>query len=241
MKTAQTYAAAVLFAVVASAPAQSAGAGSVLPPAAVAGHSAIDWDTAFTDGSGNMPVHFVATYVDVRGTHRLEEWRVGRTHLRRITDARIDLHADSAGSGRAGQPLEYVWQILDLKTKIDHRITTHGMLRLGMLYSYYSMAHVLSRPAGEFTVRPFPASGPAQWQGQPTSSYLIEAKGQASTKICWLPRVGVPLRMERQTGAGWETTFSMQQLETRPISPAVFTVATTGFRIRNVDDDASED
>ncbi len=241
MKTAQKYTAAVLFAVVISAPAQSAGAGSVLPTAAIAGHSAMDWDTAFTDDSGNTPVHFIATYVDMRGTHQLEEWRVGRSHLRRVTDARIDLHADSTGSPRAGQPLEYIWQVLDLKTKIDHRITTHGMLRLGMLYNFYSMAHVLSRPAGEFTVRALPANQPTRWQGQRTAWYLIEAKGQAPTRTCWLPGAGVPLTVERQTGAGWETTFSLQQLDLRPISPVVFTVAKTGFTIRNVDDDASDD
>lgn len=241
MKRVRSYTAAVLCAIAISAPAQSAGASSVLPRTAVGAQSTIDWDTAFVDGSGNMPVHFVATYVDARGTHRLEEWRVGRSHLRRVTDARIDLHADSAGSVGAGQPLEYIWQLLDLKTKIDHRITTHGMLRLGMLYNFYSMAHVLSRPAGEFTVRALPASQPTRWQGQRTAWYLIEAKGQPPTKICWLPGAGVPLTMERQTGAGWETTFSLQQLDLRPISPAVFTVATTGFTIRNVDDDRSDD
>ncbi len=241
MQTVRTYAAAVLCILAISAPAQPAGAGSVLPRTAGSDQSALDWDTAFADRSGNLPVHFVATYTDERGTHRLEEWRVGRSHLRRLTDERIDLHADSIRNAGAGQQLEYIWQILDLKTKIDHRITTHGMLRLGMLYSYYSMAHVLSRPAGAFTVQALPLSGPARWQSERTTWYMIEAEGQPTLRVCWLAGVGLPLRIETLVGSTWHVTFSIQSLETRPFSSAHFTVNTDGFQVRNIDEAEAED
>ena len=241
MQTAQKYVAAVLCAMAVSAPAQPAGAGSVLPRTAGRGQSAIDWDTAFADRSGNLPVHFVATYTDARGAHRLEEWRVGRSHLRRITDARIDLHADSTGSAGAGQPMEYIWQILDLKTRIDHRITTQGMLRLGMLYSYYSMAHVLSRPAGEFTVQSLPASQPVRWQNQRTAWYMIQTKGQPTVRVCWLAGVGLPLRIETLSGSSWHVTFLLQSMQAGPLSGALFTVNTDGFQVRNIDEAEAED
>ena len=54
----------------------------------------LDWDKTFHAAADQRPLHFIATYQDAHGPHRLEEWRLGDERLRRLTDARIDLHAD---------------------------------------------------------------------------------------------------------------------------------------------------
>ncbi len=225
-----------------SAPAQHTGANGSSVHRAISADLLTDWDSAFADRSGKTPVHFVASYVDGHGqTHRLEEWRIDVMHLRRVTDARIDLHADAVGHALSGQPRDYVWQVLDLKTKIDHRVSTQGMLRLGMLYSYYDMAHGLSRPAGEVTVHAMPDRGASDWHGRHTAWFQIDAVGQPSLRVCWLPGAGVPLRIDRQAAIGWETTFTLQLLETRPIPAAVFAVDTAAFHVRDVDEASAED
>lgn len=230
---------AVTLALPALAPAQAAGAGS----ASAAVGAPIDWDKAFVDESGSAPVHFVATYADANGKpHRLEEWRVGQQHLRRLTDARIDLHADAAGVARAGQPTDYVWQILDLQTRIDHRVSTRGMMRMGMLYSYYAMAHGLSRPTGVFEVHALlPGTQPATMQGQRVVWFQIETPGQPRTRVAWNRTAGVPMLMQQQNATTWATTFTLQQVDRQAIAPAIFRVNAAGFQIRNVDEDEAED
>ena len=203
--------------------------------------NALNWDAAFIDRSGVRPVHFVAQYVDGKGaTHRLEEWRTGLTHLRRQTDARIDLHADAEGMPKPGQPAEYVWQILDLEKKIDHRVSTLGMMRAGMLYNYYSMAHVLSRPAGEVTVRAVEGVAPVKLTGIHGQWFEINAEGQPSQRVYWVAALGLPLetRIERQ--GQWQRIFGITAVDSH-VEAGVFRVDARGFQVRNVDELSTED
>ena len=214
---------------------------------------AVPWDAAFPDRSANTPLHFVARYVDGAGkAHRLEEWRVGTQHLRRRTDDRIDLHADAVGRTLPGQPTDYLWQILDLQKHIAHRVSTVGMLRLGMLYSYYSMAHLMTRPAGQFTVRrvsgPLPKLAGVDAMAMPTPAKLpactwwqIDAPGQPSTRACWMPAHGLPAELWSQSPGGWRRTFAVESLETHAIPPRTFATDTAGFQVRSVDELEAED
>lgn len=212
------------------------------------------WDSAFADRSGNAPVHFTAHYLDGHGTsHRLEEWRVGNRHLRRKTDDRIDLHADAVGRTLPEQPPDYLWQILDLQKHIAHRVSTAGMLRLGMLYSYYSMAHLLTRPTGTFTVvhtsKPVPAPANAkvdplaisQPHVPPCTWWQIDAPGQTSTRVCWIAQYGVPAETWSQAPDGWRLTFFIEALDARPIPTSTFVTDTNGFQVRSVDEMESDD
>lgn len=214
--------------------------------------SLASWDAAFEDRSGNCPLHLVARYFDAQGMgHRLEEWRVGRQHLRRRTDDRIDLHADAAGSPLPGQPAEYVWQILDLQAHIANRVSTAGMLHLGMLYSYYSMAHLLTRPAGVFSVHratnPSPSvSTTAKLEGvihpqPPCTWWQIEASGQLSTRVCWITAYGVPSQVWSQTPNGWQRTFLLEDAITGPIPSEVFATDLSGFQVRSADEMQADD
>lgn len=209
------------------------------------------WDNAFQDRSGKTPIHFTAHYLDGRGqTHRLEEWRIGQTHLRRKTDDRIDLYATARGHILPGRPADYSWTIFDLQTRIAHRVTTAGMMHLGMLYSYYSMAHLLASPTGSFTVEH--ASDPGT-RSIGLSSVLsavkpltctwwqINAAGQPATRVCWVPRYGLPVQTWSQAPDGWHLAFQIDKLETSSISFAIFSENTAGFQVRNLDEIESED
>jgi hypothetical protein len=223
----------------------------------------IDWDTAFADHSGLRPLHFVAQYQDARGTHRLEEWRTGLTHLRRRTDDRIDLHADATTIPRPGFPADYLWQIIDLQKKIDNRITSQAMLKAGMFYSYYAMAHVLTRPAGRFHLTrldesQFKAGVPHDHSSRrqelswaqavpataslPCTWYELTPEAQPSTRICWSPEIALPLQTQSHRPDGtWQTDYTLQAFDRGTIPPTTYTVNTAGLQIRNHDELTTED
>ncbi len=202
----------------------------------------LDWDTAFRDDSGPAPVHFVAGYLDGAGkTHRLEEWRTGLTHLRRRTDASIDLHADATTTPRPGQPVQYTWNILDIPKKIDHSVSSQGMMRAGMLYSYYSMAHVLTRPAGRFAIHQVQGLAPVDLNGMHCEWFEITSSGQPSNRVCWAAALGIPLRTLAETQQGWRTNFELQQADQRPVPAAVFAVNTKGFQVRKLEELEADD
>ena len=202
----------------------------------------VDWDAAFDDQSAAHPVHFVAGYLDGAGrTHRLEEWRTGLTHLRRRTDAAIDLHADAAAPPKPNQPTPYQWEILDLNKKIDHRVSTQGLLRAGMLYSYYSMAHVLTRPTGRFEVHQVEGLPPVTLAGTPCRWFEVTASGQPGSRVCWASSLGLPLRTLAETKQGWRTNFELSQIDQHPIPPSVFAVNAKGFQVRNLEELENDD
>ncbi len=202
----------------------------------------VDWDEAFADHSGTAPIHFVAQYQDARGSHQLEEWRDGLAHLRRRTDNRIDLHADATAKIVTGFPADYLWQVVDLDKKIDNRISSTAMLHTGMLYSYWSMSHVLTRPPGQVTVTPTDGPAPAQASGQSCVWFEIAPDGRPTTRACWSSALAIPLAMQTQTRDGrWETTFTVQTIDRKPISRAVFIVDTRTLQVRNLDQLAEDD
>lgn len=196
----------------------------------------LDWDAAFADHSANAPLHFVAQYQDARGTHHLEEWRDGLAHLRRRTDTRIDLHADATSKVIPGQAVDYLWQIVDLEKKIDNRISSKAMFQTGMLYSYWSMAHVLSRPAGRVTITRIDSPTAAPASIQPCIWYRITPDAQPTTRVCWSSTLAIPLSIQAAAKDGtWTTTFTVLSVDHKPLTPAVFFLDTKTLQIHNLD------
>ena len=204
--------------------------------------NSLDWDRTFHSAPGQRPLHFVATYRDAHGPHRLEEWRVGDERLRRLTDARIDLHADRTNTPRPGVAADYLWNVIDREKKIDHKLGSQAMFRAGMLYSFYSMAHVLSRPAGRFSLSALTLPQ-GKFAGQGCSWYLLSPEAQPASRICWSPGAGIPLAMESPGASpdAWQRTFEVQTLDRDPIPAATFVVDTTGLRVRNMDEMQEDD
>lgn len=205
--------------------------------------SGLDWDTVFrSTREAARPLHFVARYADAHGTHRLEEWRQGSAHLRRLTDARIDLHADAVAVSEADQPVEYVWQIVDREKKIDHRISTQGMLRAGMIYSFYAMAHVLTRPSGRFRLERLPGGPVLRVSGASCTWYSLKPEAQPESRICWAPELGVPLQIANRSADRVGTTvFQIGSFDHKAQLNATYEVDTTGLQVRNVDQLADDD
>ncbi len=194
----------------------------------------LDWDQAFHDVGGATPLHFTAAYLDSVGKlHHLEEWRVGQNHLRRRTDNRIDLHVDATHIQTGGQPVEYRWQVLDLQNRIDHHISSAGMLRLGMLYSYYSVAHVLTRPAARFEIHAVPGLKPLLWKNTSARWFDISTGGRPVTRVCWDAALGIPIRMFRYNGDRWTANFELTASDAR-VPAASLTSDTKGFQVRDV-------
>ena len=212
------------------------------PPTSPKPAQDIDWDTAFADHSGPRPLHFIAQYQDSRGTHRLEEWRTGLTHLRRRTDDRIDLHADATTTPRPGLPADYLWQIIDLPHNIDNRISSQAMLHAGMFYSYYAMAHVLTRPAGPFHLTPAPSQAPIHLANSSCTWYELTPEAQPATRICWSTDLALPLQTQSHRPDGtWLTDFTLITADRTPIPATTYTVNTKGLQIRNHDELTTED
>lgn len=203
----------------------------------------LDWDTVFRPTrEAARQLHFVAHYTDAHGTHRLEEWREGSTHLRRLTDMRIDLHADAMAVPKADEPVEYVWQIVDREKKIDHRISTQGMLRAGMIYSFYSMAHVLTRPSGNFRLERLRSEPMLRVTGASCTWYSLKPDAQPESRICWAPELGVPLQTANRSADGvWTTVFQVESFDRAVQQAAVYRLDTTGLQVRNLDQLADDD
>jgi hypothetical protein len=201
----------------------------------------LEWDATFTDRRGSQPLHFVAHYTDAHGSHRLEEWRSGTTHLRRLTDDRIDLHADADNIPELGKPIEYTWQIVDLKQKVDSRISSTGMLHAGLFYTFYSMAHVVSRPAGRFGLLAVHEEQ-VQTNGQSCTWYQIAADAQPAQRVCWSSTLGIPLvTRTQQTNGSWAAAFTIDRLDRSPVPASLYRVDTRDLRIRNLDEIADVD
>ena len=194
--------------------------------------STLDFDAAFADPNPTASVHFTATYTDAHHTqHTLEEWREGRLHLRRRTDGHIDLHADAESP--TGQ-LDYTWQVLDLQKKTLHRITSQQMLDAGLLYNFWSLAHVIGRPPGRFQITPADLP-PLHRAGVACTWYTLAPDGVAPARICWSAQLGLPLRIDQFTPAGtWTPSFQLRTLDLRPIALATFTVDPSGLRVKDV-------
>lgn len=202
-------------------------------PPALTGPS-LDWDQTFRDARPATPLHFTAAYQDSIGKlHHLEEWRLGQTHLRRRTDDRIDLHADAIQTQAKDQPIQYQWQVLDLQQKVDHRISSTGMLRLGMPYSYYSMAHVLTRPANRFEIHAVPGLKPVFWTNTSARWFDISIAGKPVTRVCWDATLGIPLRTLQYRDNGWTETFRLTASDTK-VSTVSLTSDTKGFQVRDI-------
>jgi hypothetical protein len=206
----------------------------------------LDWDATFAPSNQSRPLHFIGHYQDARGTHQLEEWKLGDQHLRRRTDHRIDLHADAVRTPKPGQPADYVWQVIDLRTKIDHRISSQAMLQAGLMYNFWSMAHVLTRPAGRFHLTRLPAE-PAFRVGSLTCDwYQIAPESQPVTRVCWSSSIAVPIRMEAEVKdasghSNWAPTFSIDRIDRAPVPASAFRVNTAGLRIQDLDQITTED
>ena len=203
--------------------------------------NSLDWDHAFADHSGTRPLHFTARYTDARGPHTLEVWRTGHTHLRRRTDDRIDLHADAQNPQQANQP-DYLWQIIDLPHHIDNRISSHGLLQAGLLYNFYAMAHVLTRPAGHFQIELAPASPTASPTHLPCTWYKLTPEAQPATRICWSPTLGIPIATQSVSKDGTLTdTFTLLTYDHNAIPSSTFAVNLKGLTVRDHDALASDD
>ena len=224
----------VLFAM--AAPCALGQAGAAQAGGVTQAAAGLDWDQTFLDRSGTAPVHFVATYTDAHGKHRLEEWRVGLSHVRRRTDDRIDLHADAVGQTKPGQGAEYLWQIVDLKKKIDNQISSGLMFQAGLFYSYYSMAHVLTRPAGKVRVSAVAGEPVRQLLGETCSWYEIAPDAQAPARVCWAERLGIPLETRSLASGGvWTTSFVLESVDRKPLAPSIFVVNRAGLTVHNHD------
>lgn len=207
-------------------------------------HSAasLEWDSVFVDRSGARSLHFVAHYNDARGSHRLEEWRAGLSHLRRLTDGRIDLHADSAAIAPRGQSGDYVWQIVDVARGVDNRMSSSAMLHAGIFYSYYSMAHGVNRPAGRFRLARVANVAAGERAGFRCDWYEVSPEGQPASRVCWNAELGVALETAALRGdKTWVTNFAVNHVDRAPIAGAVFHVNVRGLQVHDLDSLADDD
>jgi len=231
-------------------------ASSLTNPAA-----SIPWDKAFPLRSDPAPLHFVAHYIepqdpqdphepqdphDPHGSHRLEEWRLGTLHLRRLTDSRIDLHADATSMQKPNLPADYLWQIIDRNKRVLHRLSSQAMLHAGMLYNFYSMAHVLSRPAGPFVLTQLTPSQVGEPRiyvgGLDCTWFQLSPEGQPASRICWSQETAIPLKIEMQTREGtWIVQMFVESLDRKAIPATIFAVDTHGLQVRNIDEMQQED
>ncbi len=111
-----------------------------------------------------------------------------------------------------------------------------------MLYSFWSMAHVLTRPPGTFHLTALQDVPALHLAGVTCTWYLLSPAGGAKQRICWSPALAIPLRIEGEKRDGsYSTAFLIQSLDRNPIPASTFTVNSAGFQIRNVDELAFDD
>lgn len=203
-----------------------AGAPGVLaaPPVKAVG---LSWEGAFGSRATRPGVYLRAKLEDgAGGAHGLELWREGEKRLRRRSDDVLEIAVEDVGP--PGAPA-YAFTVADLRDHTVRRLTPEQARRLGPVYTWWSLAHLLGLPAPRSTLQRAPEPGlkvgPARCDW-----YRYVPEGLPEERICWSREFAVALRVERKQGSGWSARLTVESLKALAPGDAGLTLDTAGLR-----------
>lgn len=187
------------------------------------------FDQVFSARGEPAALHYRATYTAHGATHRLEVWRDGDRRLVRRTDDAIETHVARPGDGAA-----YQMVVLDLRRKIETRVTRDDLYRIGNFTDWFDLAHGLRHPKAGYTLTALPATEAPKLATTVPCRWVVLAQGAVETHICWSESVHLPIAM---LDGGGKTLWQVDAVSQSKIPGDIFEVHDQGF-VRN---DASRD
>ena len=197
-------------------------------PGPALGDSGLPFEHVFSDRGEPPTLHYRARYGQPGALHVLEVWRDGGRRLVRRTDDAIETHVARPTGGPGFQMV-----VLDLRRKLETRITRDELYRIGNFTDWFDLAHGLRHPKAAYMLSAgrAPASAPP-----PLSScqWYTLVQGPRSTPLCWSLGLRLPMLMLDDAGRVlWQVTA----VDRKPLPPEVFEIRDQGF-VRN---DAGQD
>ena len=160
--------------------------------------------------------------------HALEVWRDGSRHLVRRTGEAIEIHV----TRQPGDP-DYQMTVLDLRRKIETRVSRDDLYRLGNFTDWFDLAHGLRHPKAAYRLTAIQAPAGTSRPLEACRWYALEQSGK-TTHVCWSARQHLPMQILADHGQVlWQVTLVEQTLG----PAAVFQVRDFGF----VQNDAHRD
>lgn len=207
--------------------------GGLLFVAACAAHGGelreknLDWDRTILGQKFAPSLQFVAEYVDGAGIHhRLQYWREQQDKLRRTTDDQTDLMAKRGSEG------EVEYYLIDHRKKVLMRIKQENLYRIGNFTSWDDLVHILSRPAGKYSLHSVDRA-PGAFAGHACSWMRLSAQSGLEQDVCWSGALGIPLQIMQGSTMLWQVT----SISTRRLRQEVWSVDVDGYTRVNADDD----
>ncbi len=174
-------------------------------------------------------MHYRANYVAAGAQHQVEVWLDRGTHLKRVTDAALELHAQRA----AGED-DFQLTVLDLQRGIATRVDRNSLYRMGNSTEWFELAQGLRHPRAGYQLQRISApAADAPRAVQACNWYALTQDGRTS-RICWSAASRLPMLILSPRG---ETVWRLTQLDRDPIAAQQFEVHDRGF----VQNDATRD
>lgn len=192
----------------------------------------LDFDKVFSTRGEARQLHYSATYVADGSTHQVEVWRDGEQRLRRRTDDTLETHIF-----KPARQMEWQMVVLDLPRKIRIDIERTNLYRIGHFTDWFSMAHALARPAGQYRLT---ALKQAPGTDTPVSTcrwYALE-RGGAVSNVCWSAQLRLPLLIADGSG---KTQWRVTSASAAPLPRAAFALHDGGFVHNNANADIQMD
>ena len=190
------------------------------------------FEQVFSDHGEPRALHFQARFSAGGVSHNLEVWRDGQERLLRRTDDAIETHV----ARKPGTPF-FELVVLDLRRKIETRITRDDLYRIGSFTDWFDLAHGLRYPKGGYLLTASAAPAQAPQTVEPCNWYTL-VTGSRRTALCWDTGVYLPLVMIDEAGRLlWQVT----SVERKPPPAAVFEVHDHGFVRANASQDIDRD
>ena len=203
-----------------------------IPGNAAAAGAGLRFEDIFTEVGEPAALHYRATFMAHGKHHALEVWRDGGRRLVRRTDEAIETYV----TRRPGDP-DYQMVVLDLRRKIETRITRDDLYRIGNLTDWFDLAHGLRHPKAAYRLTAIQVPAGASRPLEACRWYALEQSGK-TTQVCWSARQHLPMQIVADHAqVVWQVTL----VEQAPGPAAVFQVRDFGFVKNDAHQDISGD
>jgi hypothetical protein len=188
----------------------------------------LNFDQVF-DGKGETAsLHFQASYYTGGAEHRMEVWRDHDRRVKRRTDDSVEIYAF-----HDADDAEFHMSILDMKKRVNTKISRTNLYRIGNFTDWFDFAHGLHHPKGLYQLIETSAPVDAPKPLHSCAWYELTQEGHAS-RICWSVQYRVPMLIATANGRFvWRVT----ELDRNAIYSKTFDIRDDGF-VRN---DANQD
>lgn len=199
-----------------------------IPGNAAPADAGLRFEDIFTEVGEPAALHYRADFMARGKQHTLEVWRDGGRRLVRRTGDAIETHV----TRQPGDP-DYQMIVLDLRRKIETRVSREDLYRLGNFTDWFDLAHGLRHPKAAYRLTAIQIPAGASRPLEACRWYALEQSGK-TTHVCWSARQHLPMQILADHGQVlWQVTL----VEQTPGPAAVFQVRDFGF----VQNDAHRD